>query len=85
MNIINEVSSHKEMLCTFCLYPGTHTAAAISLATYGIGAAVSFSVTIQVATSLLEQAINTYVLQPVIHCTVYTTSLWKTTMVSSCF
>ena len=63
MNIImHEVSSHKEMLCTICFYPGAqHTTAVISLLTvkYGIGAA-SFSVTMQVAALLLEQAINIY-------------------------
>ena len=51
------------MLCTICFYPGAqHTTAVISLHTVkcGIEAAVSFSVTMQVAALLLEQAINMY-------------------------
>ena len=51
------------MLCTFCFYPGAHITATISLLTVkcGIGATVSpFSVTVHVATSLLEQAINMF-------------------------
>ena len=56
----NEVSSHQEVLYTFCFYPGAHTTAVTSLLTVKcrIGAAVAFSVTMQVATSLLEQAIT---------------------------
>ena len=56
----NEVGSHKEMLCTFCFYPGAHTTAVTGLLTVKcrIGVAVSFSITMQVAASLLEQAIN---------------------------
>ena len=58
----NEVSSHQEVLYAFCFYPGAHTIAVTSLLTvkYRIGAAVSFSVTMQVAASLLEQAINMF-------------------------
>ena len=59
------------MLCTFWFYSGANTTAVISLLTvkYVIEAAASFSVTMQVAASLLEQAVN--VLQPAIHCTFY--------------
>ena len=47
----NEVSSHQEVLYTFCCYPGAHTITAVtSLLTVKcrIGAAVSFPVTMQV-------------------------------------
>ena len=46
----NEVSSHQEVLYTFCFYPGAHTTAVTSLLAVKcrIGAAVSFSVTMQV-------------------------------------
>ena len=49
----NEVSSHQEVLYTFCFYPGAHTTAVTSLLTVKcrIGAVVSFSVTMQVAAS----------------------------------
>ena len=49
----NEVSSHQEVLYTLCFYPGAHTTAVIGLLTVKcrIGAAVSFSVTMQVAAS----------------------------------
>ena len=51
----NEVSSHQEVLYTFCFYPGAHTTAVTSLLTvhvkYRIGATVSFSVTMQVVAS----------------------------------
>ena len=49
----NEVSSHQKVLYTFCFYPGAHTTAVTSLLTVKcrIGAAVSFSVTMQVAAS----------------------------------
>ena len=49
----NEGNSHKEMLCTFCFYPGAHTTAVISLLSVKcrIGAAVLFSVIMQVAVS----------------------------------
>ena len=52
----NEVSSHKEMLCEFYFYPGAHTTALVSSLTVecGIGAAVSFSVTMLITVSLLE-------------------------------
>ena len=58
----NEVSSHQKVLYAFCFYPGAHTNAVTSLliVKYRIGAAVSFSVTMQVAASLLEQAINMF-------------------------
>ena len=56
----NEVSSHQEVLYTFCFYPGAHTTAVTGLLTVKcrIGAAVAFSVTMQVTASLLEQAIT---------------------------
>ena len=47
----------QENACTsyvFCFYPGAHTTTVISLST------VSFSGTMQVAASLLEQAINIF-------------------------
>ena len=49
----NEVSSHQEVLYTFCFYPGAYTTAVISWLTVKcrIGAAVAFSVTMQVAAS----------------------------------
>ena len=58
----NEVSSHQEVLYAFYFYPGAHTIAVISLLTVKckIGAAVSFSVTMQIAASLLEQATNMF-------------------------
>ena len=57
----NEVSSHQEVLYTFYFYP-THTTAVTGLLNVKcrIGAAVSFSVTMQVVASLLEQAINMF-------------------------
>ena len=67
----NEVSSHQEVLYTFCFYPGVHTTAVTGLLTVKcrIGAAVSFSVTMQVVAFLLEQAINMfYNYNPTIHC-----------------
>ena len=59
------------MLCAFYFYPRANTTGVISLLTVkcGIGAADSFSVTMQVAASLLEHTIN--FLQPTIHCTFY--------------
>ena len=50
----NEISSHKEILCAFCFYPAPHTTAIISLLTvkYEIGAAFSFSITMQVYSSI---------------------------------
>ena len=59
MNYNNGVSSHKEVLYILCFYTEAHTAAVISLLTVKCGsvAVVSFSVTMQVAASLLEQAI----------------------------
>ena len=58
----NEFSSHKEMLCTFCFYPEAQTTAVISLLTEKcrIGDAFSLSVTMQVASSLVEQAVNMF-------------------------
>ena len=47
----------QENACTsyvFCFYPGAHTTTVISLST------VSYSGTLQVAASFLEQAINTF-------------------------
>ena len=57
----NEVSSHQEVLYTFCFYPGAHTTAVTSLLTVKcrIGAVVSFSVTMQVAASA-GKAINMF-------------------------
>ena len=75
----NEVSSHQEVLYTFCFYPGAHTTAVTGLLTVKcrIRAAVSFSVTMQVAASLLEQAINMfYNYNPTIHST-YTTVMME--------
>ena len=68
----NKVSSHQEVLYTFCFYPGAHTTAVTNLLIVKcrIGAAVAFSVTMQVVASLLEQAINMfYNYNPTIHCT----------------
>ena len=56
MNVANnEVSSTRNcMHYVFCFYPGAHTTAVINLRT------IVFSGTMQVAASLLEQAINIF-------------------------
>ena len=71
----NEVSSHQEVLYTFCFYPGAHTTAVTGLLTVKcrIGAPVLFSVTMQVAASA-ETSYYNY--NPTIHCT-YTTVIME--------
>ena len=57
----NEVSSHKEMLCTFYSDPGAYTTKVISAyCEMWNGTTVSFSITMQVAVSMLEQVINMF-------------------------
>ena len=81
----NEGSSHMEMLCTFRVYPREHTTAVISLLSVkcGIAAAVSFSVTMQVAVYLLEQAFNMFTTSHPLY--FLQLLLWKTIMVNLCF
>ena len=82
----NEISSHKEMLCAFCFYPGPHTTAIISLLTmkYEVGAAISFSITMQVYSSISAgKAINVFYNPP--STVLSTTITMETIMVSSYF
>ena len=76
----NEVSSYQKVLYTFCYYQGANTTAVTGFLTVKcrIGAAVSFSVTMQVVASLLKQAINMfYNYNPTIHCASTTVMMEK--------